>query len=89
VLREGRKVLALSQKTGIVGCWFNGEGGYGFIHPDDGGEAVFVHHTGIAADTTAAKSLKEGLRVSFEVAQRKLGGIWAKDVRSNTEHLVA
>ena len=80
--------MALSHKTGIVGCWFNGEGGYGFIHPDDGGEAVFVHHTGIAAYTTA-KSLKEGGRVSYEVAQRKLGGIWAKDVRSNTEHLVA
>ena len=76
--------MALNQKTGIVGCWFNGEGGYGFIHPDDGGEVVFVHHTGIAADTTA-ESLKEGLRVSYEVARRKLGGIWAKDVHSNAE----
>ncbi|MDQ3966523.1 MAG: cold shock domain-containing protein, partial [Actinomycetota bacterium] len=38
----------MSQRTGIVGCWFNGEGGYGFICPEDGGEAVFVHHTGIA-----------------------------------------
>jgi cold shock CspA family protein len=45
---------------------------------------VFVHHTGIAADTTA-ESLKEGLRVSYEVARRKLGGIWAKDVHSNAE----
>jgi CspA family cold shock protein len=73
--------LALNQKTGIVGCWFNGEGGYGFIHPDDGGEAVFVHHTGIAA-YTKAKSLKEGVRVSYEVARRKLGGIWAKNVHN-------
>jgi CspA family cold shock protein len=76
--------LDIGQKTGVVGYWFNGERGYGFIHPDEGGEAVFVHYTSIAPDTTAEKSLKEGLRVSFEVAQRKLGGIWAKDVRSGT-----
>jgi cold shock protein len=77
---ERREVLELlSQKTGIVGRWFNGEGGYGFIHPDDGGEAVFVHHTGIAAHTKA-KSLKEGVRVSYEIARRKMAGAWAKDV---------
>jgi cold shock protein len=72
--------LAVSQRTGIVGSWFNGEGGYGFIHPDDGGEAVFVHHTSIAAYTTKAKSLKKGARVTYEVARRKVGGLWAKDV---------
>ncbi len=71
--------MAVDQKTGIVGSWFNGEGGFGFIRPDDGGEAVFVHHTGIAAHTKA-RSLKEGGRVSYEVARRKMGGVWAKDV---------
>jgi cold shock protein len=80
---ERRKVLEqlLSQRTGIVGRWFNGEGGYGFIHPDDGGEAVFVHHTGIVAHTKT-KSLKEGVRVSYEVVRRKMAGAWAKDVRT-------
>lgn len=26
------------QRMGVVKCWFNGERGYGFIKPDDGGE---------------------------------------------------
>jgi CspA family cold shock protein len=69
----------VSQRTGIVGSWFNGEGGYGFIYPEDGDEAVFVHHTSIAA-YAKAKSLKKGVRVSYEVARRKMGGLWAKDV---------
>jgi CspA family cold shock protein len=76
---QGRRVLAVSQSKGIVGSWFNGEGGYGFIHPDDGGAAVFVHHTSIAA-YAKAKSLKKGARVTYEVARRKMGGLWAKDV---------
>ena len=62
----------MSQRTGIVGSWFNGEGGYGFIHPDDGGAAVFVHHTSIAA-YAKAKSLKKDARVTYEVARRKMG----------------
>ena len=65
--------MAVNQRTGIVGNWFNGEGGYGFIHPEDGGEAVFVHHTGVAG-TTKAKSLREGDGVSYEVANRGMGG---------------
>ena len=75
--------MELIQKTGIVERWFNGEGGYGFIHPDDGGEAVFVHHTGIAAHAQG-KSLKAGGRVSYEVVRRKMAGMWAKDVVCTT-----
>jgi CspA family cold shock protein len=65
--------------TRIVGSWFNGEGGYGFIRPDDGGEAVFVHHTEVAA-YAKARSLKKSVRVSYEVTWEKMAGLRAKDV---------
>jgi cold shock protein len=51
------------RETGTV-KWFNGERGYGFIRPEDGGEDLFVHHTGIAG--TGFKYLVEGERVAFE-----------------------
>ena len=51
--------------------WFNDEKGYGFISPDDGGEDLFVHHTGIAG--SGFKSLEEGDKVSYEVAQGRKG----------------
>ena len=51
--------------------WFDGEKGYGFISPDDGGEDVFVHHTGIAG--SGFKSLDEGEQVTYEVAQGRRG----------------
>ena len=49
----------MNQRMGLVGNWFNGEGGYGFIHPEHGGEAVFVHHTSLVT-YAKAKSLKKG-----------------------------
>ena len=51
--------------------WFDGEKGYGFISPDDEGEDVFVHHTGIAG--SGFKSLDEGEKVTYEVAQGRRG----------------
>ena len=51
--------------------WFDGEKGYGFIEPDDGGEDLFVHHTGIAGG--GFKSLEEGERVAYEVTQGRRG----------------
>ena len=71
--------MSLRKKIGTVVYWLNGERGYGFIHPDDGGEAVFVHYTGIAA-YDKAKSLSKGARVTYEVARRKMAGLWAEDV---------
>ena len=51
--------------------WFDGEKGYGFITPDDGGEDVFVHHTGIVG--SGFKSLEEGQKVTYEVGQGRRG----------------
>ena len=51
--------------------WFSDEKGYGFISPYDGGEDVFVHHTGIEGD--GFKSLDEGEKVSYEVTQGRKG----------------
>jgi cold shock protein len=52
--------------------WFNEEKGFGFIQPDeDGGEDLFVHHTGIAG--SGFKSLEEGEKVTYEVTQGRKG----------------
>ncbi len=56
--------------TGTV-KWFNGQKGYGFISPDDGGEDLFVHHSEIK--TSGYASLDEGQKVDFEVGQGKKG----------------
>ena len=44
--------------------WFSDEKGFGFIS-QEGGEDVFVHHTGIVG--MGFKSLSEGQIVEFEV----------------------
>jgi CspA family cold shock protein len=51
--------------------WFNDEKGYGFISPDDGGEDLFVHYTGIAGN--GFRSLEEGTKVTYEETQGRKG----------------
>ncbi len=55
----------------LLGNLLSREKGYGFITPDDGGEDIFVHHTGIAG--SGFKSLEEGQKVTYEVA--RAGGV--------------
>jgi CspA family cold shock protein len=49
--------------TGTV-KWFNGEKGYGFIQPDQGGPDVFVHIS--AVEQAGMRSLNEGQKVQYE-----------------------
>ncbi len=51
--------------------WFSQEKGYGFITPDEGGEDVFVHFSGIAGE--GFKSLEEGEKVTYEVTEGRRG----------------
>jgi CspA family cold shock protein len=51
--------------------WFNSEKGYGFIQPGDGGDDLFVHHSGISG--SGFKSLEEGTKVSYEATQGQKG----------------
>ena len=61
--------------------WFNGQKGFGFIQPDDGGKDVFVHIS--AVDRAGMTSLNEGQRVSFEiVANSKTGKSSAENLRA-------
>ncbi|THD79276.1 MAG: cold-shock protein [Phenylobacterium sp.] len=50
--------------TGTV-KWFNGQKGFGFIQPDDGGSDVFVHIS--AVERAGMAALHEGQKVNFEV----------------------
>ena len=49
--------------------WFNGQKGYGFIQPQDGGKDVFVHIS--AVEKAGLPSLNEGQTIDYEeVANR-------------------
>ncbi len=51
--------------------FFNGEKGYGFITPEDGGRDIFVHVT--AVEQAGLRSLSEGQKIAFEVEPDKKG----------------
>lgn len=57
--------------------WFNSSWGYGFIGPDNGPD-LFVHSSAIEGDDY--RTLQEGERVEFEIAQGP-GGPQAVNVR--------
>jgi CspA family cold shock protein len=50
--------------------WFNERKGFGFIENEEGGD-VFVHFSSI--QSSGFKTLNEGQRVSFDIAQGKKG----------------
>jgi CspA family cold shock protein len=73
LLRRGprnRKVGPEYMAQGTV-KWFSEDKGYGFITPDEGGEDLFVHYSGIAGN--GFKSIEEGEKVTYEATQGKKG----------------
>ena len=52
--------------------WFNGQKGFGFIQPDDGGSDVFVHIS--AVERAGMSGLNEGQKVSFELERDQRSG---------------
>lgn len=57
------------REQGIV-KWFDNQRGFGFIERD-GKEDVFVHFKAIKSD--GYKTLKEGQKVSFDIAEGRKG----------------
>jgi CspA family cold shock protein len=51
--------------------WFSEEKGYGVVSPDEGGEDLLVHDTGIEGE--GYRSLEEGERVSYEPIRGRKG----------------
>ena len=59
--------------------WFNAVKGYGFIEPEEGGKDVFVHIS--AVERAGLGTLKEGQRVSFELARDNKGKMAAANLK--------
>ena len=58
-------------QTGTV-KWFNGQKGFGFIQPDDGGADVFVHIS--AVERAGMTQLTEGQKIGFEMQRDNKSG---------------
>ncbi|QFR33053.1 cold-shock protein [Ancylobacter sp. TS-1] len=57
--------------TGTV-KWFNGQKGFGFIQPDNGGPDVFVHIS--AVERAGLRGLNEGQKISYEIETDRRSG---------------
>jgi CspA family cold shock protein len=60
--------------------WFNDAKGFGFITPEEGGEDVFAHFSAI--DMPGFKTLKEGQRVQYDLADGPKGKKQAANIRA-------
>jgi cold shock protein len=52
--------------------WFNGQKGFGFIQPQDGGTDVFVHIS--AVERAGLPGLAEGQKVTYDIKADKMRG---------------
>jgi CspA family cold shock protein len=74
--RDLARACALARKanemtTGTV-KWFNGQKGFGFIQPNDGGSDVFVHIS--AVERAGLSGLAEGQKIEFEAKKDPVRG---------------
>ena len=61
--------------------FYNGQKGFGFIQPGDGGKDVFVHAT--ALERAGIRNLVEGQEVSFDIEEdRRTGKASASNLRT-------
>jgi CspA family cold shock protein len=51
--------------------FFNDSKGYGFIHPEDGGQDAFVHIT--AVERAGLRTLTQDQRVSYDLEEDQRG----------------
>ena len=65
--------------TGTV-KWFNGQKGFGFIQPDEGGSDVFVHIS--AVERAGMRTLDKDQRVSYELETDRRGKTSAVNLQS-------
>ena len=66
-------VVTTSENPKVLGTvkWFNDANGFGFITPEGSGEDLFAHFSAIQMN--GFKTLKEGQKVAFEIAQGPKG----------------
>jgi cold shock protein len=60
--------------------FFNESKGYGFIHPDDGGNDAFVHIT--AVERAGLRTLDKDQRVSYDLEEDQRGKTKAVNLQS-------
>ena len=66
-------------QTGTV-KWFNGQKGFGFIQPDNGGPDAFVHIS--AVERSGLSTLNEGQKVSYELQTGRDGKVSAANIKA-------
>jgi CspA family cold shock protein len=66
-------VIAITRRREVMANgtvkWFNSTKGFGFIQPEAGGSDVFVHIS--AVEKAGLRDLREGQKVSYELATQK------------------
>ena len=68
--------------TGVV-KWFNGQKGFGFIQPDDGGQDVFVHIS--ALERSGMGQVTQGDRLAFDIEIDRRGKYSATNLSTLSE----